>query len=208
MIHLQLPAVVCYYCCCCCCCCCCLLWLCLRRASGGDPYTRGTRSAAASSLLCMCCFVHVEDTRPQQTATFRTAVPFWGQNTWNYSSLSPKRDCSPIRVNTSKEGCAGTIYSDRWQEEEYYYYNSCLLTYQQRINTSWCSRPDSSIYAVYAAPECLRSRSTSPSSQILLTDSYKLCHRYRSLIITPIYPDCLDRRSGKFGVDLDLFWGT
>ena len=106
MIHLQLPAVVCYY--CCCCCGCCLLWLCLRRASGGDPYTRGTRSAAASSLLCMlCCFVHVEDTRPQQTATFRTAVPFWGQNTWNYSSLSPKRDCSPIRVNTSKEGCAG-----------------------------------------------------------------------------------------------------
>ena len=28
---------------------------------------------------------------------FRTAAPFWGQTTWNFSGLSPKRDCSPKR---------------------------------------------------------------------------------------------------------------
>ena len=30
---------------------------------------------------------------------FRTAVPFWGQTTWNLSGLSPKRDCSSKWVN-------------------------------------------------------------------------------------------------------------
>ena len=30
---------------------------------------------------------------------FRTAVPFWGQTTKNLTGLSPKRDCSPKRVN-------------------------------------------------------------------------------------------------------------
>ena len=29
---------------------------------------------------------------------FRTAVPFWGQTTWNSSGLSPKRDCGSKRV--------------------------------------------------------------------------------------------------------------
>ena len=28
-----------------------------------------------------------------------TAVPFWGQNTWNLSGLSPQRDCGSTRVN-------------------------------------------------------------------------------------------------------------
>ena len=31
---------------------------------------------------------------------FRTAVPFWGQNSWNLTGLSPKRDCGPKRVKT------------------------------------------------------------------------------------------------------------
>ena len=31
---------------------------------------------------------------------FRTAVPFWGQTTQSSSSLSPKRDCGPKRVNS------------------------------------------------------------------------------------------------------------
>ena len=31
---------------------------------------------------------------------FRTAVPFWEQSTQISSSLSPKRDCGPKRVNT------------------------------------------------------------------------------------------------------------
>ena len=29
---------------------------------------------------------------------FRTAIPFWGQTTWNLSALSPTRDCRSIRV--------------------------------------------------------------------------------------------------------------
>ena len=30
---------------------------------------------------------------------FRTAVPFWGQSTWNLTGLSPQRDCGSKRVN-------------------------------------------------------------------------------------------------------------
>ena len=30
---------------------------------------------------------------------FRTAVPFWGQTTWKWSRVSPKRDCGSKRVN-------------------------------------------------------------------------------------------------------------
>ena len=33
---------------------------------------------------------------------FRTAVPFWGQTTQILSSLPPKRDCSPKRVNARR----------------------------------------------------------------------------------------------------------
>ena len=32
---------------------------------------------------------------------FRTAFPFWGQNTWNLTDLSPERDCGSERVNSS-----------------------------------------------------------------------------------------------------------
>ena len=32
---------------------------------------------------------------------FRTAVPFWGQTTWNLTGLSLKRDCGPERVKSS-----------------------------------------------------------------------------------------------------------
>ena len=32
---------------------------------------------------------------------FRTAVPLWGQITWNLSGLSPKRDCGSKRVNST-----------------------------------------------------------------------------------------------------------
>ena len=31
----------------------------------------------------------------------RTAVPLWGQNTWNLIGLSPERDCGSRRVNTN-----------------------------------------------------------------------------------------------------------
>ena len=44
---------------------------------------------------------------------FRTAVPFWGQNTWKLTGLSPKRDCSSKRakalkasINKSSDCCA------------------------------------------------------------------------------------------------------
>ena len=32
----------------------------------------------------------------------RTAVPFWGQTTWNLCDLSPKRDCRTVRVNNTE----------------------------------------------------------------------------------------------------------
>ena len=35
---------------------------------------------------------------------FRTAVPFWGQTTWNLTGLSPKRDCGSKRVNPFRTG--------------------------------------------------------------------------------------------------------
>ena len=35
---------------------------------------------------------------------FRTAFPFWGQNAWNLTGLSPQLDCSPKRVNAISFG--------------------------------------------------------------------------------------------------------
>ena len=40
----------------------------------------------------MCCNL-VPPVNP-----FRTAIPFWGQLTWDLSDLSPKRDGGPKRV--------------------------------------------------------------------------------------------------------------
>ena len=34
-----------------------------------------------------------------QICPFRTAVPFWGHTTKNWTGLSPKGDCGPKRVN-------------------------------------------------------------------------------------------------------------
>ena len=34
---------------------------------------------------------------------FRTAVPCWGQTTYNLTGLSPKRDCGSKRVNATIE---------------------------------------------------------------------------------------------------------
>ena len=45
-------------------------------------FNAGTRTAAAVAIN-----------------PFRTAVPFWGQNTLIPSSLSPKRDCGPNTFN-------------------------------------------------------------------------------------------------------------
>ena len=37
--------------------------------------------------------------QPPVLSPVRTAVPFWGQTTWNLSGLSPNRDCASKRVN-------------------------------------------------------------------------------------------------------------
>ena len=35
---------------------------------------------------------------------FSTAVPFYGQTTWNLAGLSPKHDCGPKRVGSPVSG--------------------------------------------------------------------------------------------------------
>ena len=43
----------------------------------------------------LCC---MSTDRKNGLTPFRSAVPFWGQTTWNLTGLSPKRDCDPKRV--------------------------------------------------------------------------------------------------------------
>ena len=47
--------------------------------------TRGTRGACLVALFASRGKYFLNPSR--------TAVPFWGQSTWNVSGLSPKRDC-------------------------------------------------------------------------------------------------------------------
>ena len=43
---------------------------------------------------------------------FRTAVPFWGQNTWNLTGLSPKQNCGSKRVKKT-----GNLWpTSRWSQ--------------------------------------------------------------------------------------------
>ena len=62
----------------------------------------------------------------QMTIIFRTAVPFWGQTTWNLSSLSPKRDCGSKgdtasnnrqQMGTPPEGASNVRLPGRWKPD-------------------------------------------------------------------------------------------
>ena len=45
------------------------------------------------TAVCVCSSYHINP--------FRTAVPFWGQSTWNLSGMSQQRDCGSKRVKPS-----------------------------------------------------------------------------------------------------------
>ena len=68
---------------------------------------------------------------------FRTAVPFWGQNTWNLNDLSLKRDCGPKRVEDPR-------HPDKMSVKEvcdHYHYYTTPTTNQSSSRTiggKWC----------------------------------------------------------------------
>ena len=69
---------------------------------------------------------------------FRTAVPFWGQTTWNLNGLSPKPDCGSKRVK-AHSFFTGPSWTDRTPlvARVLYLVLECTWFWLKRIRYTW-----------------------------------------------------------------------